>query len=57
MKIPLKNGDEHDALTKWKRVNNFRPGVRKGIKRTYNKRFRRIARKQIQLEREREEII
>jgi hypothetical protein len=42
-RIPLKGGAEYDALTKAKRVHNFRRGERKAIKRQYNKRFRKVA--------------
>ena len=41
-RIPLKGGDEHDALTparKWYKYLT-RAGVAKNIKRKYNKRFR-----------------
>jgi len=40
-RIPLKNGDEFDALTGWKQFLNWRPGQRKKIKKKYNRRFRR----------------
>lgn len=43
-RIPLKSGDEHDALTKARHWYNWRPGIRKLIKRAYNKRFRRAGR-------------
>jgi hypothetical protein len=47
--LPMKTGDEHDALTRWRRFLNWRPGVRAAIKRGYNKRVRREARQQIRL--------
>lgn len=40
-KIKMVNGDEYDALTKAKNYYNWRSGVRKKIKRGYNKRFRK----------------
>ena len=42
-RIPLKGGDEFDALTKARRwyVYLTYPGVVKKIKRQYNKRFRK----------------
>lgn len=40
--IPMKNGDEFDALTHWKNYLHWKPGQRKRIKRMYNKRVRRI---------------
>lgn len=40
-RIPLQSGDEYDALTKARHWYNWRPGIRKMIKRAYNKRFRR----------------
>jgi len=39
--LPMKSGAEHDALTRWRRFLNWRPGVRASIKRGYNKRVRR----------------
>lgn len=39
--LPLKGGDEYDALTKWKKFLKWRAGQRKAIKRAYNKRQRR----------------
>jgi hypothetical protein len=45
--IPMKGGDEYDALTRWKRFLRWRPGERKAIKRGYNKRARRVARERI----------
>lgn len=50
MRIPLKSGDEYDALTKWKRVCTWRAGDRAKIKRGYNRRVRRVARKETRLE-------
>jgi hypothetical protein len=41
MRIPLKYGDEYDALTKAKNYYHWRPGQRKRIKRGYNKRIRK----------------
>ena len=40
-RIPMKGGDEHDALTGWRRVISFRPGQRKAAKRSYAKRLRK----------------
>ena len=42
-RIPMNNGDEYDALTKWKRFIKWRSGQRKKIKRRYNKRERRLS--------------
>jgi hypothetical protein len=47
MELPLKSGDEQDALTPWKKYLRWRPGVRKKIKRNYNKRIRRKAKKEV----------
>ncbi len=44
MRIPLKGGDEQDALTRAKRFLHWRAGERKKIKRRYNKRERRTVR-------------
>lgn len=41
--IPLLGGDEYDALTKAKRLHRFRPGERKAVKRSYQRRARRAA--------------
>ena len=41
--VPLKNGDEFDALTRGgRRYHRFRPGVRAAIKRRFRKRTRRV---------------
>jgi hypothetical protein len=40
---PMKGGGEYDALTRAKRYFKWRPGVRKWLKRKFNKRPRRIA--------------
>lgn len=42
--VPMRNGDEYDALTKWKSVFEWRSGTRKWIKRGFNKRERQRAR-------------
>ena len=41
MRIPLKSGNEYDALTKAKNYCFWKPGQRKRIKRGYNKRVRK----------------
>ena len=42
MRIPMKGGDEYDALSnKSKGLIRWRPGQRKIIKRKYNKRVRK----------------
>lgn len=42
-RIPLKGGDEFDALTGWRKYLKVfdRPGLAKKSKRKYNKRFRK----------------
>jgi hypothetical protein len=45
--VPLKSGDEYDALTPWKRFYHFKPGTRKEIKRGFRKRVRRFVRKML----------
>lgn len=40
-RIPLRGGEEYDALTKARRFYQWRPGALKDIKRGYNKRFRK----------------
>lgn len=40
--VPMKNGFEYDALTKWgRRYHKFRAGVRAYIKRGFRRRERR----------------
>jgi hypothetical protein len=43
--IPMVSGDEHDALTRWKSLLRWRPGQRASIKRKFNKRVRKAAKK------------
>ena len=49
-RIPLKGGDEFDALTDNGRIYSylFRSGVLKRIKQQYNKRFRKVEKQEIQ---------
>ena len=39
--IPVKKGDEPDALTGWRRCIRWRPGERKAAKNSFNRRVRR----------------
>lgn len=48
--LPMKTSGEHDALTRWRRFLNWRPGVRAAIKRGYNKRVRREVKRQMKHE-------
>jgi hypothetical protein len=41
-RIPMKSGDEYDALTSWRKVLHWRAGERARIKRHYRRRERRI---------------
>ena len=41
MGVPLKGGDEQDALTGWRKFTQFKPGERKAAKNTFNSRVRR----------------
>ena len=45
-RIPLRGGDEYDALTRWRRALCYtqRPGVCRSIKRGYQRRLRHLAR-------------
>tara|TARA_B110000977_G_C10759048_1_gene369907 strand:- start:69 stop:227 length:159 start_codon:yes stop_codon:yes gene_type:complete len=45
-KIPMKGGDEYDALTKARKYYSWSAGQIKKIKRSYNKRFRKRAAEQ-----------
>ena len=40
-RLPLKGGDEYDALSKARKFLHWRAGELKKIKRAYNKRFRK----------------
>lgn len=40
-RMPMKNGDEFDAFTRWKNLLRFRSGQRKKIKKKYNRRERK----------------
>jgi hypothetical protein len=42
---PMIDGDEMDALTRWKKYIHFKPGERKRIKRKFNRRVRQSGRK------------
>jgi len=46
-KEKLKGGDEYDALTGWKKFLNWNSGVRKRIKRQFNKRIRQKVKKDL----------
>ncbi len=46
----MKTSDEHDALTRWRRFVNWRPGMRALIKRGYNKRVRRVTKRQTEID-------
>jgi hypothetical protein len=40
--VPMATGDEHDALSpRSKKMTNWRAGVRKALKRAFNRRVRR----------------
>lgn len=39
--VPLRGGDEYDALTRFRKYIHFRPGERKAAKTTFNRRARR----------------
>jgi hypothetical protein len=45
--IPMKGGDEYDALTGWRKVCKWKAGDRKAIKRGYRRRCRRVAKESI----------
>ena len=47
-KIPLKTGDEYDALTGLKKLLRWRPGERKKQKNFFNRRMRRYSKKIIE---------
>jgi hypothetical protein len=40
-RLPLKGGDEYDALSKARKFLHWKAGQLKKIKRAYNKRFRK----------------
>ena len=41
IRIPLKGGDEYDALTRYRKLIKWRSGIRKWLKKKYNKRLRK----------------
>ena len=45
IRIPARGGHEEDAFTGWRRVLLYmgRPGVPRSAKRSYSRRFRRLA--------------
>jgi len=46
-RLPMKSGDEYEALTKrGRRVHHFKPGRRAAIKRKYRRRERRVLREE-----------
>jgi hypothetical protein len=51
-RIPMKGGDEYDALTSARKFYVYltRSGVAKAIKKKYNKRFRRHQKEQLRKE-------
>ena len=51
-RIPLKGGDEFDALTKARKFYKYlaKAGAAKKVKRAYNKRFRRTFKSKIENE-------
>ena len=44
-RIPSKGGDEHDAFTRWRKLLFWQKGELKRIKRAFNKRVRREAKR------------
>ena len=44
-RIPMKGGDEYDALTKARKFHLWKSGQLKKIKRAYNKRFRKYSKR------------
>ena len=46
-RIPMRTGDEYDALTRWRKVLPWRAGERARIKRLYRRRERRTAQREI----------
>ena len=45
--IPMKSADEYDAFTGWRRLLSWRSGQIAKIKRRYNKRARKWAKKEM----------
>jgi len=45
--IPMKGGDEYDALTGWRKYCKWKAGDRSRIKRGYRRRCRRLARQEL----------
>jgi len=49
-RMPMRNGDEHDALTRWRRFIRWRKGELRRIKRTYRRAERRWLRRALKQE-------
>ena len=49
-RMPMKTGDEYDALTRFKKLLRWRSGQRKAIKRAYNKKERKWLDKEVKEE-------
>ena len=45
--IPMVNGDEHDALTRWRHFLHWKPGQRKVAKRSYVRRLRAVSKQEM----------
>jgi hypothetical protein len=45
--IPLRGGDEYDALTGWRKWLKWRPGERAAIKRGYRRRERKAIKAEV----------
>ena len=43
-RIPMRSGDEYDALTRWRKVHSWRAGERAAVKRAYRRKERRLGR-------------
>lgn len=46
-RMPMKTGDEYDALTRWKKFLKWKAGQRKKIKRAFNKKERKWLDKEV----------
>ena len=44
-RIPSQGGDEYDAFTRWRKLFHWQQGELKRIKRRYNKRARKVGKR------------
>ena len=48
-RIPLKDGTEYDAFSRWRKVMGWKAGTLKAVKNGYRRRQRRLQRRDIEV--------